>query len=107
MRELSKEVSDLTKVPEDLLYALQKNATYCIGHTVFEETMYGKLLTEIDIGIGTLFIKTEENQVKYKFIPSKSLEESVNQAVQKRSPIAIKVYEKLKEKLEATFKSFL
>lgn len=34
-------------------------------------------ILEIDIGLGKLLIGVEEDQVKYKFIPSKKLEKSI------------------------------
>ena len=108
MNKLFSDISSLTNVSEDILKQLSKTSTYCIGHTVYENTISGETnLHEIDLGIGTLYIKVDDEQIRYKFIPSKQLEEAVSHGAQKRSPLAIKVNEKLREKLESTFRGLI
>lgn len=64
--------------------------------------------TEMDIGIGTLLISDDEETVKYKFIPSKVLEESVNETIQnKKSPLELKLEKNLVNKILNTYKTIL
>ena len=101
------DLNELTGVSKQALIDLAKHANYCIGHKVYEDNINQNYLTELDLGIGTLFIKTTDSDVRYKFIPSPELEKSVTHAVNKRSPIAVAVNDKLREKLESTFKGLL
>lgn len=64
--------------------------------------------TEMDIGIGTLLISDNEETVKYKFIPSKALEELVNETIQnKKSPLELKLEKNLVNKILNTYKTIL
>lgn len=38
-------------------------------------------IIELNIGIGTLYIANDDEAIKYKFIPSESLEQSVKETV--------------------------
>ena len=80
----------------------------CICHSVIENLLQKNPNTEIDIGIGVLHIRVEEDQVKYKFIPAKNLEENVAEAIQtKESPITLEVETALKERVEQAYKHLL
>jgi hypothetical protein len=102
------DLSCITRLSEETLTALFIRAEECIGHCVFESVVDKENLTEIDIGIGTLYIKREDSQIKYKFIPSKNLEEKVTSTVRTRKSPLIKRGEKaLKSRVERTYKDLL
>ena len=51
---------------------------------------------EINIGIGTLLISDDQDIVKYKFIPSESLEGSINETLRTgKSPLELKLEKSL------------
>jgi hypothetical protein len=55
-----------------------------------------------------LYIKCEEDQIKYKFIPSKKLEENVAFTVKHgTSPVQYMVEEALKDRIETTYKNLI
>lgn len=108
MTKLIEDLATLTTISQNALVNLNEKANSCICHSVCESMLEGKPLTEIDLGIGILYIKCEEDQIKYKFIPSKKLEESVAFTVKhKTSPILFEVETALKDRIESTYKNLL
>lgn len=108
MNKLIDDISTLTTISKNALVNLNDKAQSCICHCVCESLIEGNSLTEIDIGIGTLYIKFEGEEIKYKFIPSKKLEESVALTAQyKSSPLVYEVDVALKERIESTYKNLL
>mgnify|MGYP003304975037 FL=1 len=62
----------------------------------------------MDLGIGILYIKFEGNEVKYKFIPSKKLEENISFTVlHKQSPLVFSLETALKDRIENAYKELL
>ena len=108
MTKLIDDIATLTTISQHALVNLNDKAYSCICHSVCENMLEGNPLTEIDIGIGVLYIKCEEGQIKYKFIPSRKLEENVALTVtNKVSPIVFEVETALKDRIESTYKNLL
>ena len=108
MNKLVNDLSTLTTISKNALNSLTEKAQGCICHCVYESLLEENPLTEVDIGIGTLYIKCEEDEIKYKFIPAKKLEENVAQTVRtKVSPITLQVETALKERIESTYKQLV
>lgn len=108
MTKLIEDLATLTTISQHALVNLNDKAYSCICHNVCESMLEGNPLTEIDIGIGILYIKCEEDQIKYKFIPSKKLEENVALTVKhKVSPVVFEVEAALKDRIESTYKNLL
>ena len=57
MKKLVDDIAALTTVSTNALVHLQDKLTLCIGHCVYESKLEKESLTEIDIGIGILYIK--------------------------------------------------
>lgn len=63
---------------------------------------------EINIGVGTLLISDDQDIVKYKFIPSESLEESINETLRTgKSPLELKLEKSLLNKIIKTYKDIV
>ena len=108
MNKLIEDLSTITTIPQRTLDSLMDKAVSCICHSVFEGIREKESLTKIDIGVGILYINCEGDNVKYKFIPSKKLEESVATTVlTNKSPLIMQVETSLKERLDATYKNLL
>ena len=106
--KLINDLALLTTISVNALSLLNDRALSCICHSVYENLLSAEPLTSIDIGIGTLYIKCEEDEIKYKFIPSKKLEECVSLTVQdKCSPLVHQVETTLKDRIESTYKDLL
>lgn len=108
MNKLINDLSTLTTISQHALVNLTEKSIACICHTVCESLLEGNNPIEVDIGVGTLYIKCEEDQIKYKFIPSKKLEENVAFAVKHgTSPVQYMVEEALKDRIETTYKNLI
>ena len=108
MTNLIEDVSLLTNVTENTLEKFIPICRYCIGHAVHEHLCIQKDVTEIDIGFGMLNIKTDDCGIRYKFIPSKELEDMLIKTVtQHTSPIITKLENNLQDKIDHTYKELL
>lgn len=108
MNKILEDLNILTTIPLTALQDLKDKGIDCIAHSVLENVLSKNPLTELDIGIGILYIKLEDDSIKYRFIPSKKLEDTVASTIlTKQSPVVSRVETALKEKVESTYKNFL
>lgn len=108
MISIAQDISALTGIPKLTLEKLADKAAICISDSVLEALNNKEPQTEIDIGIGNLYIKLESNAVKYKFIPNKHLDQLICQTlITRESPIINQLDKALKERIEATYKELL
>ena len=106
--DLFDDLCTLTGVSKLSLQNLSDKGVSCISHGIIECIQNTDAQCEIDIGIGILYIKLEEEAIKYKFIPSKNLEETVAFAVKyKASPIALKADKALGDRIENAYRSLI
>lgn len=108
MNKLTNDLCAITSISKLALDNLVDKSITCICHSVQENILSKDPLTCIDIGIGTLYIKFEGNEVKYKLIPSKKLEESVSfTLLNKQSPLVYSLETALKDRIENAYKELL
>ena len=81
---------------------------YAISSSVVESVIAEDNIVDYNLGIGTLRLLVADNKIKYKFVPSEILEESLINAVQKEhtnlkseleSSLANKILKQYKELL--------
>jgi len=77
MQNLSNDLAVITSTDKKLFDKLVQNANYCICDYLESMALNNENLCEIDIGIGTLKIKVNEDTVTYSFIPSAQLETNI------------------------------
>jgi hypothetical protein len=76
-----------------------------ICHAFLESIKNKDDYAEIDIGIGSLYIKSTEDGIKYKFVPSDHLSAVVETTSRtKKSPLGLKVDEVLGRRIMNTYK---
>lgn len=108
MIDIINDISILTFISKLSLENLSNKAIECIAHGVQENLISGENITEINLDFGKLYIKLEEEGIKYKFIPSKKLENAVRYACDtKESPLVLHAETKLKERIESTYKDLI
>jgi hypothetical protein len=108
MVNLIEDVSKLTDVSEKTLNKFIPVCTYSIGHAVYESYCCKQSITEIDIGVGQIDIKVEDNTIKYRFVPSKELEKTLIQTVTtKSSPLIVKLDNNLQDKIDRAYKELI
>ena len=70
-------VSTLTTINKRNLNKLIDIAIYSINDSIEESLLSQETTADLDIGIGELYIQFIENELKFKFIPSAKLRESI------------------------------
>jgi hypothetical protein len=102
------DLSSLTCIDIGIINRLVDLSDDCICHSVVDSIKSKESTTEIDIGIGTIYILVEEGSTKYKFIPSEELERKVCTSVKTRkSPLVKRVEKSLVKNIERTYKDLL
>lgn len=86
MNNLIEDISKLTTIPDNVLNKLVSKSFYCISDIIEDAILENKKVVEIEIGIGTLYLELNSDNVRYKFIPNKELESAVkNTIINKRN----------------------
>lgn len=105
MNNLIQDLSLLTGVSQTNLTFLTIHTSNAIAHDVLESILNNEEVTEIDIGIGILKILHTESEIKYKFIPSDTLNNKVISTVKnKQSPVAKRVGDRLGDRINKAYK---
>lgn len=105
MQDLIQDLATLTTIAKYNLDNLVNKSIFVISHDVVESLREDKEITSIDIGIGTLHIQHTSGVIKYKFIPSKTLDNSICDAYKNRESIlALEIDNALGERINNTYK---
>lgn len=105
MKDTIKDLSTTTTIPYFTLRKLADRFSAVISYNVGESQLSGDDVCELDIGIGTLLISLNSDEIKYKFIPSKKLSESVIDAVQNNNfELVTDMEDSLRKKVMNTYK---
>ena len=108
MYNLSEDLSNLTTIPTSALSKLSDKSVFCICNDVEESILKEENVADIDLGIGTLQILVDGNDLKYRFIPSKTLDINVkNTVINKKNPLTATVEESLVKRILNTYKNYL
>ena len=108
MYNLSEDLSNLTTIPTSALSKLSDKSVFCICNDVEESLLKEENVADIDLGIGTLQILVDGNDLKYRFIPSKTLDINVkNTVINKKNPLTAAVEESLVKRILNTYKNYL
>ncbi len=105
MSNIVNDVSTLTTIPEKSLNKLEQKFIYAICEQIQEDILEDKEMSELNIGLGTLYIKYVGSEIKYKFVPSSELEKSVyNTVVKKLNSMETSLNEALAKKFIDVYK---
>lgn len=109
MYNVVQEVSELTAIPEEVLVSLLNKVKLCIYDAIVDSIDDKQTdCIELDVGIGQLNISIVDNQIKYKFIPSKDFESEVRKTViDEDSPLKYFCEKSLVKKILHTYKELL
>lgn len=105
---LVEDLSKITTIPKNSLAKLSNVSQEIIASNVCETILDSKdSITEIDIGIGLLYISVRDS-IEYKFIPSVKFEALLRDvALTKRDPLITDVEENIVKKITNTYKDLL
>lgn len=99
------DLSVLTTIPRGVWEKLVTKSIDTICYDVREQQLQNSPLTEVDIGIGILYIKLEDDNILYKFVPSEVLENKVLKTVNKQyKPVCGLAESSLKKRIMNAYK---
>lgn len=108
MKNIVKDLSTLTTIEEENLNKLVEKELWCICSYVEEMINSKENFCDIDLGIGTLTISIMDNQLKFKFIPSQTLEQGVRDTiVNEKSPLRLSLEKSLVNKISNIYKELI
>lgn len=106
--DLLQDMADVTTIPKMRLDQLADNAINFIAHYIRESADCGESDLSVDTGIGVMHIRIEDENIKFKFIPSSKLENGIKYAITSgESPLINKVEALLKDRICNTYKDLL
>ena len=79
---LINDLNNLTNIPEKILEKLSDNVMFSILQSLQEMLIKKETLCEVDMSIGNLLISLEDDNIKFKFIPSKKLEKEIIKTIE-------------------------
>lgn len=101
------DISKLSTIPQqevELVFELYKD---CICYDIHEMIKNHENHIDIDIGIGVLILDINDEEIRYKFIPSSSLENDIKYTLENdHCPLFNKLEESLHSKIMRAYKEF-
>ncbi len=108
MYDLIKDLNTLTLIKSSILSRLENISENCICDYVLESTLKDDDIVPIDLGIGVLYINILDNEISYKFIPSKKLEKKLLKSRETgESQLVLDIEDKLNQRIFNTYKELL
>lgn len=105
MISLVDDLSLLTSIKKYNLEELVNKCNMVISHAVVESIKQQETVTGIDIGIGILRVTNQEDELKFKFIPSAKLENTlIHTYNSKDSSLVAAVDAELGSRIQKTYK---
>lgn len=105
MHNLIEDVSTLTTIGKYNLESLVDIVTSIISHDVVEDIKTQQPITSVDVGIGVLHITIQDDVLRYKFVPSRKLENCIRTTyISGESDLLTKVDEALGNRIMKTYK---
>lgn len=102
------DLSILTLIPRTSIDNLVDKLNYVICHSIEESQIENENITELNIGIGKICVFSNGETIRYRFEPSRSLEEAIRETVNtKKSPLVNKVEESLVDRITNVYKDLL
>ena len=104
---MKEDLSLLTTVSDSVFIKLVNKIEWCISDYIEKAILEGENQVDIDLDIGTLSIQFDNDQIKYRFVPSQRLEKVVtNTVVNERNDLVLNAENSLVSKLVHTYKNF-
>lgn len=108
MYSLQDDLKTLTNISSDVIDKLVNKILYIICDDVLDTHLNNNTVTDIDTGIGVLSICVDNNQIKYRFIPSTIVESAIkNTIVDLKSPVKERASKTLASKINEIYEELL
>lgn len=108
MTDIIDDLSKLTGVSGQLLGKLRDASLCCVVDSVIEARGRNDAAADVDLGIGTLSMRVVDDEVIYKFVPSKGLEGAVRKAVlDDTNELEVRLEHSFSSKMTSLYKDLL
>lgn len=108
MNSILTDLSAITAIPKLTLDKLIYKANLCISDNILDNLLNKNSVTSMNIGIGELIVKIQGDEIKYKFIPSKDLDQLICSTINsKKSPLETTLELSLNDRIRSTYKELL
>lgn len=105
---LTEDLSELTTVSQKTFERFEKVIIKIIGNAIREGELSGEGITDVVSGIGTISIKHEGDEMRFRFTPSQKLRETaVSMTRDETDPIELSLETALADKLINTYKDLM
>lgn len=105
MIKIEEDISKLTTIPLQEVQFIINFMSDCICYNLQESVKNKEENIDIDIGIGTLVLDIDNDELKYKFIPSNKLENDIKYTlINGHCPLIDKAEECLQAKILGAYK---
>ena len=102
------DLSTLTTIPVKTLERLTERLSWCLCNALQEALLKKELTVEANVGFGTISFGLEDDVLRYKFIPSPVLEESLRKLLlEGENPLVMTVEKTLATRVVKTYKDFI
>lgn len=102
--DLLNDVSSLTNIKPKIIDKMESIAEYCICDYIDNLKLEDEDVMSVNIGIGTLNIAYIDNEIKYQFIPSESLEKNIVRTINGENVLKHSVECSLRNRVYNTYK---
>ena len=108
MEKITDKLSKLTTIPVKALNNLVEKSNWIICDSMYTNLIENIHSVVVDIAIGTLTITDDQDVIRYKFTPSKELEQAIlDVCTKKKNPLTINLETALAKKITDTYKDFV
>ena len=108
VKNVKKDISQLCSISETNLDGLNNQLCDLISHYIYCARETEEKEIQLDIGIGLLIIMIYDKEVRYKFLPSKSMEKAVIDGYKSRNSVLIEKADKsIGQRINKTYKELL
>lgn len=105
---LNNELSILTQVPVNILDKLSNTSKKCILHNIHQCCLEGNDCLEVDIVYGKILFYIDDENIVYRFIPSKDFEKSIINTIESQEdPLILDIEQSLKKKILNVYKELI
>lgn len=106
--DLISDLSLLTTIPKKTLQRLGDQGAECLCHDVLESIQSGETCTDIDIDIGTIKVIIEDDELHYRFAPSRRLEEMLINSIRSgEDPLVSHIEDSISSRILNTYKDLI
>ena len=102
------DICEITTIPNASMHKLFDKIGFCIANAIYEGYLNKQQIIEVNIGLGTIIVSIDSNQLVYKFVPSCKLEKNIVDSIRNnKNPLDIKLEETFVNRILNTYKDML